>query len=149
VVRSRREELRVTFGGLLLLLVTASSLMFYAEHTVQPDNFSSIPATMWYSVATITTVGYGDVVPKTGLGRLLGAMIAVLGVAFFAFPTAILGSGFVDAFSRRRAPPSCPHCGREINGAQIDPRTAEPEHPDPAASTDPNGTPASRTGEHG
>lgn len=111
VVRSRREELLLTAFGLLVLLTAASSLMFQAEHDAQPAAFSSIPATMWWAVATVTTVGYGDVVPVTPAGRLLGSLVAVLGVAFFALPTAILGSGFVEAFARRRAPPRCPHCG--------------------------------------
>jgi voltage-gated potassium channel len=115
VVRSKREELLLTALALAILLVTASSLMFYAEHTTQPDKFSSIPATMWWAVSTITTVGYGDVYPMTPMGRVLGAGVSVLGVAFFAFPTAILGSGFVDAVNRRRAAECCPHCGRALN----------------------------------
>jgi voltage-gated potassium channel len=117
VARSRGDELRVTLGALLLLLVGASSLMYYAEHAAQPERFASIPATMWWAVATVTTVGYGDVVPVTPLGRLLGAAVAVLGIAFFAFPTAILGSGFIDAFGRRREAPCCPHCNRPLDGS--------------------------------
>lgn len=115
VVRSRREELLVTALALLMLLVAASSLMFYAENAVQPDKFGSIPETMWWAVATVTTVGYGDVYPMTPAGRLLGAGVAVLGVAFFAFPTAILGSGFVDAVSRRRTAGCCPQCGGALH----------------------------------
>lgn len=112
VARGKREELLVAAAALLVLLLAASSLMFYAEHDQQPEAFSSIPATMWWAVATVTTVGYGDVYPTTPLGRLLGSAVAILGIGFFALPTAILGSGFVEAFSRRRAPPCCPHCGR-------------------------------------
>lgn len=113
VARSKREELLVAAVSLGILLLAASSLMFYAEHDLQPREFSSIPATMWWAVATVTTVGYGDVYPMTPLGRVLGSAVAILGIGFFALPTAILGSGFVEAFSRRRAPPCCPHCGRE------------------------------------
>lgn len=113
VARGKREELLVAAAALLILLLAASSLMFYAEHDRQPEAFSSIPATMWWAVATVTTVGYGDVYPKTPLGRVLGSAVAILGIGFFALPTAILGSGFVEAFSRRRARPCCPHCGRE------------------------------------
>jgi len=117
VARSRAAELRVTLGALMLLLVAASSLMFYAENAAQPERFSSIPATMWWAVATVTTVGYGDVVPMTPIGRLLGAAVAILGIAFFAFPTAILGSGFIDAFGKRGPPPCCPHCKRPLDGS--------------------------------
>jgi voltage-gated potassium channel len=116
VTRSRREELLVTVGALALLLVAASSLMFYAENATQPDKFSSIPATMWYSVATVTTVGYGDVFPVTPLGRLLGALVAVIGIGFFALPTAILGSGFVETCAKRRESARCPHCGGTLPG---------------------------------
>jgi voltage-gated potassium channel len=117
VARSKREELLVAAVSLAILLLAASSLMFYAEHDLQPSEFSSIPATLWWAVATVTTVGYGDVYPKTPLGRLLGSAVAILGIGFFALPTAILGSGFVEAFGRRRAPPCCPHCGREAGRA--------------------------------
>ncbi|HYH83565.1 MAG TPA: ion transporter [Longimicrobium sp.] len=112
VARAKREELLVAAVALLVLLVAASSLMFFVEHEVQPEAFSSIPATMWWAVATVTTVGYGDVYPQTGLGRLLGACVAVLGIGFFALPTAILGSGYAEAFARGRTPACCPHCGR-------------------------------------
>jgi voltage-gated potassium channel len=121
VARGKREELLIAAAALLILLLAASSLMFYAEHDLQPREFSSIPATMWWAVATVTTVGYGDVYPKTALGRLLGSAVAVLGIGFFALPTAILGSGFVEAFGRRRSPPCCPHCGREVDRREAEP----------------------------
>jgi voltage-gated potassium channel len=67
-------------------------------------------------VATLTTVGYGDVYPVTSAGRLLGAAIAVLGVGLFALPTGILASAFSEELQkkRRREPVVCPHCGKEI-----------------------------------
>lgn len=111
VVRNKKEELGITMGAVAILLVMSASLMFYAENSVQPEAFSSIPATMWWAVATLTTVGYGDVYPVTALGRLLGACVALLGIALFAFPTAILGSGLVEELERRSAGRTCPHCG--------------------------------------
>ena len=116
VLRARKEELLVTLFIVVLLLVFASSAMYYAENEAQPDKFSSIPSSMWWGVATLTTVGYGDVYPVTPLGRLLGAVIAVLGVGLFALPTGILASGFSEELRKNRQPERtvCPHCGRDI-----------------------------------
>jgi len=115
VVRSRREELAVTTFLLMLLLLIASSLMYFTEHTAQPEAFSSIPASMWWAVSTVTTVGYGDIYPITGLGRLIGAAAAILGIGLFALPTAILGSGFMEEIRQGKQPRVCPHCGKELS----------------------------------
>lgn len=115
VLRSRREELLVTLFVVVVLLVFASSAMYYVESEAQPQQFSSIPAAMWWGVATLTTVGYGDVYPVTTAGRFLGAGIAILGVGLFALPTGILASAFSEELQRRRRrePAPCPHCGRD------------------------------------
>lgn len=116
VLRSRRDELLVTLFVVLVLLVFASSAMYYVESEAQPQQFSSIPAAMWWGVATLTTVGYGDVYPVTTAGRFLGAGIAILGVGLFALPTGILASAFSEELQKRRRRETlhCPHCGREI-----------------------------------
>ena len=110
VISSKKEEVLVTVSlmALLLLLVKtiASSLMYFAENDVQPirppEAFPSIPAAMWWGVATVTTVGYGDVYPVTSLGKLLGAIVAVLGIATFALPTAVLAPGFLEEMENRK-----------------------------------------------
>lgn len=119
VLKAKKEELLVTLFVVLILLVFAASAMYYAEHDEQPDKFSSIPAAMWWGVATLTTVGYGDVYPVTVEGKLLGAVIAVLGVGLFALPTGILASGFAEEIQRtqRRDVLVCPHCGRDVREA--------------------------------
>lgn len=94
VVSKRKEELLVTLTIVFVMLILASSLMYYVENEAQPEAFSNIPETMWWGVATLTTVGYGDVYPITALGRLLGAFIAILGVGIFALPAGIIASGF-------------------------------------------------------
>ena len=116
VLRSRREELLVTLFVVFVLLVFASSAMYYVENEAQPEQFSSIPAAMWWGAATLTTVGYGDIYPVTTAGRVLGAAIAVLGVGLFALPTGILASAFTEELQkkRRRERLVCPHCGEEI-----------------------------------
>jgi voltage-gated potassium channel len=113
VLRAKKEELVINVFVVLVLLVIASSLMYHVEHERQPQAFSSIPAAMWWGVATLTTVGYGDVYPLTVVGKLLGAVIAILGIGTVALPTGILASGFADEMNRRRGRRGCcPHCGR-------------------------------------
>lgn len=102
VIKKRKEELVVTLTLLLILLIFASTIMFYIENEANPEAFPSIPQTMWWGVATLTTVGYGDVYPITPLGKLLGAMIAVLGVGLFALPAGIIAAGFEGELSERK-----------------------------------------------
>lgn len=101
VVSKRKEELLVTLTIVFVMLILASSLMYYVEHEAQPEVFRNIPETMWWGVATLTTVGYGDVYPITGLGKVLGAFIAILGVGIFALPAGIIASGFEAEISKR------------------------------------------------
>ena len=115
VLNSKKEELAISLGLLTLLLILVSALMYYAEHDVQPDKFSSIPAAFWCAIATLSTVGYGDVYPITPLGKIVGAGAAVLGIGMFALPTGILGAGFLLEIQKgKQAPQRCPHCGNTI-----------------------------------
>ena len=102
----------------MIILVVASSVMYYVEHGAQPDKFSSIPTTMWWAVMTLTTIGYGDMYLVTGLGKFLAAVVAFLGIGLFALPAGILGSGFFEEFHHRQQGEketiTCPHCGKEI-----------------------------------
>ena len=96
VFRRAREQLVLTLSGVAFVLLLASSAMYYAEHTVQPEQFSSIPEAMWWGVVTLTTLGYGDVYPVTLLGRIMGGVFALSGILLIALPTAILGAAFVE-----------------------------------------------------
>jgi voltage-gated potassium channel len=114
VLRAKKEELVVVLLILVVLLLFSSTLIYYAEHEAQPELFSSIPAAMWWGIATLTTVGYGDIYPVTPLGRLLAAFITVLGIGMFALPTGIVGSGFVEEIQKRKGGKrTCPHCGKD------------------------------------
>jgi voltage-gated potassium channel len=117
VFRDKREEMALMLMLLLLLLVVSSSSMYFAEHEAQPKSFSSIPAAMWWSIVTLTTVGYGDIYPVTPWGKLIGAVIALLGIGFFALPAGILAAGFAEQLQKRRRPLVCPHCGKELGPA--------------------------------
>jgi len=120
VLRLKQEELILSLFVLSILLAIASSLIYFAEHQAQPDAFSSIPEAMWWGTITLTTVGYGDVYPITLIGRMLGAMLAILGIGLFALPAGILASGFSEELQARKAQKKqqhttiCPHCGEII-----------------------------------
>ena len=75
--------------------ILASAGMYAFEHEAQPDKFASIPAAMYWAVVTLTTLGYGDIVPVTTGGRIFTALVATSGIGMVAFPSAILASGFV------------------------------------------------------
>ena len=112
---SKKEELILTSVIMGLLLVVSSTLLYSCENDVQPEVFSSIPATMWWSIATLTTVGYGDMYPVTTAGRFFASIIAILGIGMFALPTGILGAGFVEAIQEtKKSPNKCPHCGKDL-----------------------------------
>ena len=120
VLRQKSGQLSVTVAGLLFVLVIAASLMYFAESAAQPEVFSSIPAAMWWSVVTLTTVGYGDTVPVTIAGRILAGVIAVLGIGLFALPAGILSAGLLESGASDRpavasgAGRFCPHCGQPL-----------------------------------
>jgi voltage-gated potassium channel len=99
-----RNEARALFGGFLamsVLLVLASGFMFAAEHDAQPQVFSSIPNTMWWAIVTMASVGYGDMVPATAVGRVLAGFVMLMGIAMFAVPAGILATGFAGEVKRR------------------------------------------------
>lgn len=114
VVRNKKEELVVTVMVMVLLVVLASSFMYFAENEAQPDKFPDIPTAMWWSIVTLTTVGYGDVFPLTKLGKFFAGVIAVLGIGMFALPTGIIGASFVEEIQKEKSGKQvCPHCGKE------------------------------------
>jgi len=78
----------------LMVLFLASVVVYFLERDVQPATFGSVPSTMWWAVVTLTTVGYGDVVPVTVLGRLVAAMVMICGLGVFGLWTGILATGF-------------------------------------------------------
>lgn len=115
VLSAKRADLGLIGLLLALIVVLASSAMYFAEFRAQPEVFRSIPAAMWWTVQTLTTVGYGDMYPVTPVGRLLGAVIALVGIGFFALPAGILASGFAEELDReRKKKRSCPHCGEDL-----------------------------------
>ena len=101
VLYNERRALTGVLLIMIVLLIIFSSFVYIAERDAQPEAFASIPHAMWWGLATLTTVGYGDVAPVTALGRLLGSVTIVLGVGMFALPAGILASGFAEEIKRR------------------------------------------------
>ena len=131
-MRLKGSQLLTTVAGLIFVLVIAASLMFFAESNAQPDKFSSIPAAMWWSVVTLTTVGYGDTVPMTTMGWLLAAVIAVLVFGLFVLPAGLLSAGLLEADAndgvagsaagQRNSGGFCPYCGQRLTDRDADHR---------------------------
>jgi voltage-gated potassium channel len=120
VLKETRSELSITFFVAFVLLLLSSTLMYYIEHDVQPESFASIGHSFWWAIATLTTVGYGDVYPITAAGKILGGITAIIGIGFLALPTGIISSAFMDKIkeSKENVGCTCPNCGYEITQAK-------------------------------
>lgn len=114
VIKGKKSELAASLFILAILLLFASTIMYYVEHESQPDKFRSIPTAFWWGIETLTTVGYGDVCPVTPLGKMCAAVIAILGIGLFGLPTAIIASGFLEEVQRKRERHLCEECGANI-----------------------------------
>jgi len=117
VFKSRKNELVLSFVMVIFLMIIASCLLYFAEHDAQKAAFSSIPATLWWAVVTLTTTGYGDMAPITIVGKILAGIIMLTGVALFALPAGIITAGFLEEikFIRKYKGHSCPHCGKPLD----------------------------------
>jgi voltage-gated potassium channel len=102
VLKEKGEELVTTLFFALILLLVSSTLMYYVEHEANPNGFPNIIATLWWAVVTLTTVGYGDVVPVTLLGKILNGITALIGIGVVALPTSILSAGFLEKVEERK-----------------------------------------------
>jgi voltage-gated potassium channel len=102
VLREESNSLFAALFVLLVMLMLASSGIYLIEHEIQPDAFGSIPDSMWWAMATLTTVGYGDVTPITPMGKFFGGCITVIGMGMVALPAGILASAFSDYVHRSR-----------------------------------------------
>ncbi|MBE0402524.1 Potassium voltage-gated channel subfamily KQT; possible potassium channel, VIC family [Halomonas citrativorans] len=101
-LKSRSHELLLSAGVAGLLLLFSSCCLYVVEAAAQPEAFGSVPRALWWSIATLTTVGYGDVTPVTALGKVFAGLTAVAGIGLIAMPTGILAAAFSDAFQNKR-----------------------------------------------
>lgn len=121
VFKNKKNELLSSFFIVLLLMVVASVLMFGVENKAQPEVFRNAFDALWWALITLTTVGYGDIYPITVLGKILGSIIAILGIGLVAVPTGIISAGFVESMNHEKEQEKesdeikyCPYCGKRI-----------------------------------
>lgn len=122
VFHEKRSELGASIFITFILMLVSSTIMYNLENEVQPEKFPDIISTFWWSVATLTTVGYGDVYPITGWGKLVSGIIALLGIGLVAIPTGIISAGFIQKMeeNKKHSPKEikgftyCHHCGTKL-----------------------------------
>lgn len=130
VLQDKRNEIGITLFGAFILLLITSTLMYEIEHAAQPEQFPNIFASLWWAVATLTTIGYGDVYPVTALGKLLAGLTAMFGIGLVAIPTGLISVGFIEEIENKKkskqlanaieteancdCPNYCPNCGHKI-----------------------------------
>jgi voltage-gated potassium channel len=123
IFKETKAELSITVFVTFVLMILSSTLMYYIEHDAQPEKFASIGDAVWWAVATLTTVGYGDVYPVTALGKILSGIIALIGIGFVALPTGIISSAFIEKIQAEKKSKKvkkiknnkcCPTCGKNF-----------------------------------
>jgi len=100
-IRTERHALTACLVILVSVILTSAGLMYVLEHDVQPDKFGSVPDAMWWAAAIVTTVGYGDVVPITPAGRVVGVFTMITGLLMLALPAGIVASAFASSIARQ------------------------------------------------
>lgn len=120
VFKKKASQLLSSMFIVLLLMVIASVLMYNVENAAQPDKFSNAFSGLWWAVATLTTVGYGDIFPITALGKVLSGIIALLGIGLVAVPTGIISAGFIESIDKEKEAAKtekhfCPYCGNNLD----------------------------------
>lgn len=102
VLKSKAPELTVCGILICLFIFISAAILYVLENEVQPQIFSSIPASLWWAVISVTTIGYGDIVPMTTIGKVVSGCLAFVGVALIAIPTSIIAGGFIEATTQER-----------------------------------------------
>jgi len=102
VIRSVRTEVAVTLFASIVVVVFAGILMYYAEHETQPEVFTNMSQSIWWAVATLTTIGYGDIYPVTALGKIIASSLAFVGVGLVAIPAGLISAAYVDEINSQK-----------------------------------------------
>ena len=124
VLKNKSSQLISSMFVVALLMLTSSIIMYNIENPAQPDVFTNAFSGLWWAIATFTTVGYGDIYPITALGKVLSAIIALLGIGLVAVPTGIISAGFREQMEQEKTNTEsdnedkkhyCPYCGKKID----------------------------------
>lgn len=102
VIYEKKGDLIATFFSIFIILLFCSYMMYYLEHDVQPEKIRNIFDALWWGVSTLGTIGYGDVYPITSGGKLIAAILALVGIGLVAIPSAILSAGFNEMNNKRK-----------------------------------------------
>lgn len=102
ILREKKEEFIFIFVGLSVVVLTLTPIVYHFEKEAQPEVFTSMITTMWWAVITFTTVGYGDMFPVTGVGRILTAIVSFLGIALYAIPGSVFTSALLEKMNERK-----------------------------------------------
>jgi len=114
VIKNKSIQLISSFFIVSVLIIFASLLMYYIENEAQPGTFDNAFSSLWWAIATLTTVGYGDIYPVTIIGKILGIFISLMGIAIIAIPTGIISAGFIEQIDEAKDKIKyCPHCGKK------------------------------------
>ena len=98
---SVKDELITAYTACMIMVSFSAILMYYVERDAQPDVFANVGDSIWWAVVTFTTTGYGDIYPITPLGKFLGIIISLIGIAMIAIPTGIVSSAFINIVQER------------------------------------------------
>ncbi|MCA1915614.1 ion transporter, partial [Methanospirillum hungatei] len=98
----KKEIFAIMLFFLVFIILFSSTIMYVVEYPAQPEAFSSIPAALWWAVMTVTTVGYGDIIPVTPLGKFIAGIVTMTGVLVLALPSAIMATGFIEERERQK-----------------------------------------------
>lgn len=128
VFRKKASQLISSMLVVSFLMVISSVLMYDAEHEAQPEAFDNALSGLWWAISTLTTVGYGDIYPVTAIGRVMSAIIALLGIGLVAVPTGIITAGFSEHITQKQEEAEkaaksdddeekkyCPYCGHKLD----------------------------------
>ena len=131
VFKKKASQLISSMLVVSFLMLISAVLMYDAEHEAQPEVFENAFSGLWWAIVTVTTVGYGDMRPITPVGRIMGSLIALLGIALVAVPTGIITAGFSEQISQKNAENKsaenaesgetddekrfCPYCGHKLD----------------------------------
>lgn len=120
VFKRKKNQLLSSIFIVFLMMIVAAVVMYNIENEAQPETFSNAFDALWWAVATLTTVGYGDIYPVTALGKILSGIIAILGIGIVAVPTGIISAGFIEQIDEDKKADEdkkkyCPYCGHKID----------------------------------
>ncbi|MES2893605.1 MAG: ion transporter [Bacteroidota bacterium] len=116
VFKSRANQLQLSLMLIVIFVTLSGCIVYFVEHPAQPEVFTTIPNSIYWAVITVTSVGYGDIVPITTAGKIMTTTISILGLGVYALPAGIVTAGFLEEMRSHKKLKNkyCPHCGEEL-----------------------------------